>query len=331
MGARYGRARELVRRARGCRGHESAARVRGARDRARRPIVAAPRILAQNAMYDRGDELRGARGRHARARATGRRTVWRAQHRWHAAQLLGFAFAVDRARVDAHECRARTARRILDVGASVARNDLAAAEQYLARVPRQARFAWIQGMSQSYAQTDPSAAAAWVEQFRTEPAYPTAVDIIAQGPARLDPQPRRGLLDRIATRSRWTPQTLLDRRLVTSPWLGHAGCSRRRRLGRRVSTEQRHEQRATPLQRRARCGRATIRRGTQLGTTLAGRLGARRGARRAAGDRAHERRARHDITPGVQQDTHARTRCWAPFIESRRATPRTLGWSRSGT
>ena len=94
------------------------------------------------------------------------------------------------------------------LGASVARNDLAAAEQYLARVPTAARFAWIQGMSQSYAQTDPSAAAVWVEQFRNEPVYPAAVAQVAQGLARLDAQAAAGLLDRIRDTISTDPQTM---------------------------------------------------------------------------------------------------------------------------
>lgn len=82
------------------------------------------------------------------------------------------------------------------LGANLARTDLSAAEQYLARVPTPGRTAWIQGMAQSYAQTDPSAAAAWVEQFRTDPAYPVAVAHVAQSLARLDPIAAASVLDR---------------------------------------------------------------------------------------------------------------------------------------
>ena len=93
------------------------------------------------------------------------------------------------------------------LGATVARNDLSAAEQYLAQVPAPARTAWIQGMAQSYAQTDPSAAAAWVEQFRTDAAYPVAVAQIAQSLARLDPIAAASVLDR-ARDSATDPQTM---------------------------------------------------------------------------------------------------------------------------
>ncbi len=86
---------------------------------------------------------------------------------------------------------------LTNVSAAVARNDLATAERYLARVPARARLAWIQGMAQTYAQTDPSAAAAWVEQFRAEPAYATATTLIAQSLARLDPPAAAAMLDRI--------------------------------------------------------------------------------------------------------------------------------------
>lgn len=80
---------------------------------------------------------------------------------------------------------------------SVARGDFATAEQYLARVPDRARTPWIQGMTQSYAQSDPSAAATWVEQFRNEAAYPVAVAQIAQSLARLDPPAAAAVLDRV--------------------------------------------------------------------------------------------------------------------------------------
>ncbi len=94
-----------------------------------------------------------------------------------------------------------------NVSAAVARNDLATAEQYLARVPARARLAWIQGMAQTYAQTDPSAAAVWVEQFRAEPAYATATTVIAQSLARLDPPAAAAMLDRIDS-SAMDPQSL---------------------------------------------------------------------------------------------------------------------------
>jgi hypothetical protein len=84
-----------------------------------------------------------------------------------------------------------------NLAGSVARNDLATAERYLTQVPERARFAWLQGMAQSYAQTDPSAAANWVEQFRGEAAYPTAVAQIAQSLARLDPAAAAGVLERV--------------------------------------------------------------------------------------------------------------------------------------
>jgi hypothetical protein len=83
------------------------------------------------------------------------------------------------------------------LAASVARNDVVTAERYLTRVPERARFAWLQGIAQSFAQTDPSAAAAWVEQFRTEAAYPTVAAQIAQSLARLDAPAAAAVLDRI--------------------------------------------------------------------------------------------------------------------------------------
>jgi hypothetical protein len=84
-----------------------------------------------------------------------------------------------------------------NVAASVARNDLARAERYLTQVPERARFSWFQGVAQGYAQTDPSAAAVWVEQFRTEAAYPAAAAQIAQSLSRLDPLAAAAVLDRI--------------------------------------------------------------------------------------------------------------------------------------
>jgi hypothetical protein len=83
------------------------------------------------------------------------------------------------------------------LAASVARSDVATAERYLAQVPAQARFSWLQGIAQSYAQTDPSAAASWVEQYRADAVYPTAVAHIAQSLARLDAPAAAELLDRV--------------------------------------------------------------------------------------------------------------------------------------
>jgi len=83
------------------------------------------------------------------------------------------------------------------VSSMMARNDLAAAEQYLARVPIPARRAWIQGMAESYAQRDPGAAAAWIEQYRTESAYPTAVAVVARSLAQIDPPAAAAVLDRL--------------------------------------------------------------------------------------------------------------------------------------
>jgi hypothetical protein len=61
-------------------------------------------------------------------------------------------------------------------------------------------------MAQSYAQTDPSAAAAWVEQYRTETAYPTAVAQIAQSLARFDAPAAAAVLDRLDASDMADPQ-----------------------------------------------------------------------------------------------------------------------------
>ena len=72
------------------------------------------------------------------------------------------------------------------VAQTLAWNDVTAGEQYLAQLPSEARFAWIQGLAQGRVQNDPRAAAAWVERLRQDPAYASAAVTVAQGLARLD-------------------------------------------------------------------------------------------------------------------------------------------------
>jgi hypothetical protein len=136
-----------------------------------------------------------------------------------------------------------------NVSAAVAGNDLATAEQYLARVPAQARLAWIQGMAQTYAQTDPSAAAAWVEQFRAEPAYATAATVVAQSLARFDPPAAAAMLDRIDDSSSTDPQTLvMATRSVAMAW-ARKDAPAAADWARRIATDEQHpiEQRSMPL------------------------------------------------------------------------------------
>jgi hypothetical protein len=73
------------------------------------------------------------------------------------------------------------------VAQTLAWNDSTAGEQYLAQLPSEARFAWIQGLAQGRVQSDPRAAAAWVERLRQDPAYASAAVTVAQGLTRLDP------------------------------------------------------------------------------------------------------------------------------------------------
>jgi hypothetical protein len=76
-------------------------------------------------------------------------------------------------------------------------SDSAAGEQYLAQLPIEARFAWIQGLAEGRSRADPRAAVAWVERLRQDPAYVAAVASVAQGLARVDPQAAGDLLARI--------------------------------------------------------------------------------------------------------------------------------------
>jgi hypothetical protein len=83
------------------------------------------------------------------------------------------------------------------VAMNLGSNDSSAGEQYLAQLPSEARFAWIQGLAEGRAQADPRAAVAWVERLRNDPAYVAAAASVAQGLARIDPQAAGDLLARI--------------------------------------------------------------------------------------------------------------------------------------
>jgi hypothetical protein len=84
------------------------------------------------------------------------------------------------------------------VAVYLGQNDLAAAERYFTQIPSTARSAWLQGVAQGFAQIDPSAAAAWIDQFRSEPGYGTAAGAIAQRLASLDAPAAARLLDTLS-------------------------------------------------------------------------------------------------------------------------------------
>jgi len=94
------------------------------------------------------------------------------------------------------------------VAQTLAWNDATAGEQYLAQLPSEARFAWIQGLAQGRVQTDPRAAAAWVERLRQDPAYASAAVTVAQGLARVDAPAAGELIAGIDNLSASDAQTL---------------------------------------------------------------------------------------------------------------------------
>ncbi|HET8699848.1 MAG TPA: hypothetical protein VFO94_20365, partial [Gammaproteobacteria bacterium] len=94
------------------------------------------------------------------------------------------------------------------VGRYLALNDPAGAERRLAQLPNEDRNAWLQGMAQGYAQSDPKAAVAWVDRLRNDPAYPTVASTIAQSLARSDPQAGAALLDSVGNRGGAATQAL---------------------------------------------------------------------------------------------------------------------------
>lgn len=68
---------------------------------------------------------------------------------------------------------------IAQAGLSLARSDPAAAVAYLDAIPSDLRPAWISSVAEGYAQADPRAAAAWIQQHRGEAGYEAAVAAIA--------------------------------------------------------------------------------------------------------------------------------------------------------
>ncbi len=94
------------------------------------------------------------------------------------------------------------------VAMNLASNDSTAGEQYLAQLPSEARFAWIQGLAEGRSQADPRAAVAWVQRLRQDPAYVAAAASVAQGLARVDPQAAGDLLAGIDNVSASDAQTL---------------------------------------------------------------------------------------------------------------------------
>jgi hypothetical protein len=94
------------------------------------------------------------------------------------------------------------------VAMNLGSNDITAGEQYLAQLPSEARFAWIQGLAEGRSRADPRAAVAWVQRLRQDPAYVAAAASVAQGLARVDPQAAGDLLAGIDNVSASDAQTL---------------------------------------------------------------------------------------------------------------------------
>jgi hypothetical protein len=69
------------------------------------------------------------------------------------------------------------------------------AQTYVARMPLEARSDWIAAVATGYAQVDPHAAAAWLEQFRGDPAYVRGANGVAAILASTDPRAAAQLLD----------------------------------------------------------------------------------------------------------------------------------------
>jgi hypothetical protein len=68
---------------------------------------------------------------------------------------------------------------LAQAGMSLARTDPAAAVGYVAAMPSDLRPAWISSVAEGYAQTNPRAAAGWIEQHRGEAGYEAGVAAIA--------------------------------------------------------------------------------------------------------------------------------------------------------
>ncbi len=101
------------------------------------------------------------------------------------------------------------------VAQQLARNNPAHAAELTARIPSAAHNEWIQGVAEGYAQTDPQAAAAWLAQYRGDPAYSAAVGAIAAGLATADPAAAAHLLETASDASAAAPRAAY---VVASRW-----------------------------------------------------------------------------------------------------------------
>ena len=86
------------------------------------------------------------------------------------------------------------------VGLTYAHSDPSAAAAYVDRVPSGARAAWISAVAQGYATTDPQSAAAFLERFRGDQAYDAAALAAVQPLAASDPAAAARLLASVGTR-----------------------------------------------------------------------------------------------------------------------------------
>jgi hypothetical protein len=84
-----------------------------------------------------------------------------------------------------------------NVAQQLGQQEPAVAALYTARIPQEARTAWIAQVAQGYARVDAQGALSWIAQFRGETGYAAGVAAIAQTSARYDPQTAARLLDGI--------------------------------------------------------------------------------------------------------------------------------------